>query len=493
MANWWDAAVTGVDWWQRRDAIKDAQQEIDKGYSEGRRDVKKYTDPVWERGLEHGEAYDELGQFEYDFDDYMNSDYVDYALAKGSKETLRTQAAQKGVDSGATLARLQQRAQDEIGSQYEQDWRRQFDAYGANVDYHQFPMEQGAQQGQFAGQYLSDMAIGRGSAYGSMEMANAANNTTAMQNLTGGGEDSPGAISGAVKEVMDATGMSLKDAAGFVASKAGIGIDAVKGIVTAGVNKIAGATWGAFGAGPTKIASTAAASTASGGAATGAAMTAGTWAASVVGGFAILGGVMALNKMLGNDPEVGKMFRNLSKKQDPLSRIYSEGFNETWGGELRNVLERDAAGGRTTGNVSTAAKGMMLSAIIGNMEDVSELKQRDDIDRIVNTMFQSAGSGYQADLKWAKPAGITGATDGLAKLFPNMADDFSRLEGLAQTIRRQESYLNTSTDSWLNEQNQISSINQMQQELVTLRASIRAQLDKRMERWDAQRVIAGEG
>jgi hypothetical protein len=497
--SWVGLGGEAVDWWQQRANISDARDSINKGYKQGRQDVKRWQGPYAKWGQKHMKGYDKLGEFSFSNEDFYRDPSYQWRMDQGMKNTMRQQAAQKQAGSGNTLKRLTEFGQGLASTEYQAAHDRAYQSWAGNVGYHKGAIDTGAGVAQNIGDNLATMAVGRGEANAGLYAAQSQINSEALSNsinqITGGGSK---ITSGLIDEAISRFGsIDSPEAISYLAKAAGV----AKSAVMAGVNKVAGAAWGAFGAGPTTLAggattgaATTAAGTATGGAGTAAGsaagMTAGTWAASVAGGFAVLGAFHLLNKSLGNAPEVGKMFRNLGKKQDPLQRIFSTGFNETWGGELRNVLERDAAGGRTVGNVSTAAKGMMISALISKVENPDELKQRDDIDKLVNTMYASLNSGYSVDRKWAKPAGITGAADGLAKLMPGLSAEFESLQKMQQELRRQNSLQETSTDNWLTEQNRIHSINQMQQDLLAKRAELRILINKRLANWERKRTAA---
>jgi hypothetical protein len=500
----------GANAWQLRENYEDAQHAIDKGFKRARKDVKQYQEPYTDFGLEHMQAYNDMGEFSFSNEDFYRDPSYQWRLDQGMENTLRQQAAQKQVGSGNTLARLQELGQDMASQEYQAAYERAQGTYDTNRAYHQFPIETGAGMAKELGTNLAELGIGQAGSTASLHASLAEGQSriisSTLANLSGG---DAGAIGGIIDDAVSTFGGLTEDAVGWIAEKAGIdtssvmsaitsaGGKIVSGVTGAGaavVNKAGGALWGAFGSGPTKLATKAAVDAAAGTTATGATSATaagfGTWAASVAGGFAVLGAIKLLNERLGGQPKIGKMFSNLSNKQDPLSRMFSEGFNETWSGEFASVLERDAAGGRSAGTNGTVAKGFMLSSIIQHMDDPSLIGQRDDADRIVNTMFSALGSGYQVDRKWAKPAGITGASEGLVKLFPDMAKDFERLENLSQNIRRNESYLNTSTDSWLNDQNRADSIRTMRENEIQLKAELRRRLNKKLAAWEKQRTIA---
>ena len=463
--NIWDWATQGADWWQRRDSLKDAQKDIDKGFEQGRDDVQRYTEPYFQSGLEHMGQYNDMGEFNFQFD--QSDPSYQWRFGEGERAALRSQAGQKAANSGNTLTRLAEYGQGMASQEYQAEFDRDLQSYDTNKQYHQFSMEQGNNAGQMAGQYLSDMAI---------ELQKGMNNSNFL-GAAGAGDDA-GMISSGIKYATESLGLDATAAAKWVADKAGIGIDAVKAVAMGAADTAAGAAWGAFGAGPQTLGASGAASGASGaGAGIGATLA----AASPLLAF---GGLIALDKLLDSAPKVGKSIKKIQKSSDPLATI--AGMDSS---DLDALFVNDEAKINIGYGVSSQQKrGTMYSLILNTLpeEQLAEVRKRSDFESMANDLFQSALSGQAIHAKLGD-IGNTSSADALASLFPSIDGDKLRsMQYYAGSVRRATSYNN----DYAGDFNGVTRTPQYvpTQELADLRSSLYVEFNNALDRQTAQNI-----
>ena len=232
MANLFDYGLEGARWWYNNEKIDDAEDYMSEGFQQGREDVQKYADPYFNNGLEHMGQYNDMGEFGFSYDNYLNSENYDWLRDEGMRGVNRTAAASHALGSGNTLDALVNRNQNYAQAQYGQEHGRQLAEYDTNKQYHQFPMQQGLEAGKFAGQFLSDMAIGEGATMADLQQSRAANLNQSLNNLSSAGDDSLGnTVTDALSWAADKLGLTGASAVEWAADKLGIGTDAITGII----------------------------------------------------------------------------------------------------------------------------------------------------------------------------------------------------------------------------------------------------------------------
>jgi len=454
LSDLFDLGLQGYDWYQRDQAINDAQDSINQGFDQGRADVQQYADPWVNNGLEHMGQYNNMGEFNFDYNNYLNSDNYQWMKDQGLQGVNRTAAAGHALGSGNTLDALVRNNQNYAQSQYGQEFGRQLEGYNTNKQYHQFPMEQGANAANMAGQYLSDMSIGQGGSLATLEMARAQGISNILGSA-GGGEgaagDSLGSTitdalgwvgdtlgitgQGAIDYVAEALGISASAVAGYIAEGGVAATSAASGLISGGgvgaltgpgtgltaagygsqAADLAAQNSGIMGAGQqtaTVLEENYAAAQASGLA--GEASPLGFWGGlgTAAAGLAMLWGVKSVVEMLRGDPAVGKTMEKLSTSQNPIGDILG---GMSMGGLFQHQATKNSWS-------KTTSDGALLNMVLGQAdpEQLQALKYHKDADTVVHDMlkFATDGSRYNNDL------GIdVGNTDTLQKLFPEMAAD----------------------------------------------------------------------
>ena len=520
------------DWWQINDSIDQAEDDLIGGFDQGRKDVKEYTDPWVDLGTDMADDYQQMGPFEFDYDNYLNSDYFNTQKDNLFRGVNRTAAAKKALGSGNTLDKLMDVGTTYVEGMYGNEFDRQLRGYDSNKQYYQYPMGLGQDSAKMAGQYLSDMAIGKGGSLADIEMARA----DALSNLLGsagwedgqGGDswldslfsgggldgegdfgllgDAGGAVSGAFGGLGGLGGaaggaagsaalMGAPTAFGGASSSAAAGASAMGAPAgwagaNAGGSSLMGAPagWESVGA----MGSEAAGTTATGATSAGAAGF-GTWAAAVAGGAGIMVGFAMLDNWLGGDTNIGKTLGRIAKKDDPLGFINSNKLD--WS-DMSGLQSRESSiianSNFSTGQRFNIGQGMLSSMVISGMENTSQLKYRPDIDDIVDNMFAATASGLQPRTKYTGD-NVPQSWTGLANMFPAKADDFERLSTLSQNIVGLENIL----EGWDGgrsgeEEYMVSQVKEMRQEKMYLQAGLRAFLNNKMDRWSTKRTIAIE-
>jgi len=444
MVDYVGAGLAGLDWWNKRKSSKDATHAQKEGFDQGRADVKGYADPYAKSGLQHMGQYDQMGEFDFQFD--QDDPSYNWRLEEGLRGTQRSQAAKKMLASGNTLAALNTRAQNEASQEYQAEFDRDLKSYDTNKDYHRAPMEMGLDAGKFAGQYLSDMAIGTGAADAKYQTDTGqidAQGLDSLGQLFSSGTNQ--ALNSAVKYGADKMGLSPTDALKWAGEKLGLigggggaagsaatmfGGGAATGMGT-GAGAMTGGMAGADALGVTGMAEGFGGTygAASGASATGATSAAtagfGTWAASVAGGAALMVGIKMGVEALREKPRIGKTLEKIGQQEDPLGYIRTDV-------EGRDLLGLTARRG-STGDWSPPTiggnpnKGMLYSTILSGMppEGITALQSRPDIGRIVGDMWSATAGGSMPSDKRTGGT-VPNPEEGLMKMFPSLADDIRR-------------------------------------------------------------------
>ena len=432
MVDYVGAGLAGLDWWNKRKSSKDATHAQKEGFDQGREDVKGYADPYVQSGLSHMADYNKMGEFDFQFD--QDDPSYQWRLEQGLQGVQRTQAGQKMLGSGNTLAALNTRAQNEASQEYQAEFDRDFKTFGTNMDYHARPMELGQDAGKFAGQYLSDMAIGIGAVDAKYQTDTGqidAKGMGALGELFSSGSNQ--ALNSAVKYGADKMGLSPTDALKWAGEKLGLIQGAGSALTGAGTGLSAtgagsqaamlAAQTGEFGAAGTAATIDALGGGASATGATSAATAGfGTWAASLAGGAALMVGIKMGVEALRESPRIGNTLEKISQQQDPLGYIRTQ----VEGGDLLGLTARRGSTGDwsppTIGG--NANKGMLYSTILANTppEGIAAMQTRPDIGRIVGDMWSATAGGSMPSDKRTGGA-VPNPEEGLMKLFPSLADE----------------------------------------------------------------------
>ena len=219
----------GVDWWQRYENWDDGMNAINRGFDRARTDLTEYQQPYVDFGLEHMQGYNDLGEFDFDYqDNYLNSQNYNWLRDQGQQGLERSAAAGgQGLFSGQTLADISKYNQNFAQSQYQQEWDRQRQAHEQNQKYHGFGVTAGAETAQNLGNNLADLGIGHGAAIAGMHGSLAAMQSQQLQNIGqqygqpgggaggggagGGGQQSDGSGSQGALANLPSTGNSVLD------------------------------------------------------------------------------------------------------------------------------------------------------------------------------------------------------------------------------------------------------------------------------------------
>ena len=447
-SDWINAGLGAYSWYNQRKSEKDATHATKEGYDQGRADVQKYADPYFEQGLKNMDQYNQMGEFDFQFD--QDDPSYQWRLEEGLRGTQRSQAANKMLGSGNTLAALQTRGQNEASQEYQAEFDRDLQSYDTNKQYNQFGMELGANAGQFAGQYMSDMAIGIGAADAAYQTNTGRIDSGAMDAIGNAlGEGGGAALKQGVNYAMEKMGMGESQAlewaktkvagmfgaggggvgtaasmfGGGAASGMGTGLGAVGTSGMVGESAM-GITGMAEGFGGTYGAATGAGTAT--GATTATAAGFGTWAASVAGGAALMVAIKMGVEALRADPEVSKTLEGMMGSEDPLGWVDSNvssvvGLHARDNSVISGGYQRATAGG-------SPHRGMMYSTVLANIspEGATAMQSRDDIGRIVGDMWSATVGGYAPRTKYTGGA-IPAPSEGLMKMFPSLADDINRL------------------------------------------------------------------
>ena len=443
--------------WYSEKKFGDAEDSISKGFDNAEQSVIETQQPYQEFGLGQMGNYSNMEDFKFGPEEFAANQDAGYEFrqAEGAKQVSRSNAANKMLQSGNTLAGLQQRGQDIASDEFQAAFGRAKDTYGMNLDKNKFGTELGAKVAMNMGDNLADIGIGRGLSLAQLDSMQAQRMSEIIgSTLKAAGQASdPNTISGMVNAAIDKgvgtvgdwlTGQA-KDLAfgkakeyglaamGGGTAAAGMGTAAFGTAATtgagalgtaAGTNGIgamgfgeAGTAWGAdIGAGALGGAEAGAAGGLSGSGATAVAGSFGSWAGSVVPALGIMFALKTGVEMLRGPDAWSKVMSGMPKDGDPLK--YIAGLNE-------DKLPRQGSGaiGQTALNASQS-RGSLYGAILNNMTDeqMQGLRYHNNIGAIVNDMWAFAKSGVDSGGKHS-PGGDPTAV--LERLFPEIAGNIT--------------------------------------------------------------------
>jgi len=519
-SDWVGLGLEGANWWQQRANRKDSQDYINKSSDQAKQDVQQWQAPYAQFGQEHMKGYNELGDFNFQFD--QSDPSYQWRYDQGLQGVQRTQAGNKMLGSGNTLAELTKYGQGMASQEYQAEFDRDLASYDTNKDYRGFGVKTGADAARNIGDNLADISLGQGQMNAYLQAEASRANSETLSNIGKGFGDSNSAQSKLINEgakyAADKMGLSGEGAADWISSKYGIAKENVMqtlGIGGIGSGGAAGsattmfgggsaagmgtgsAAMGAAGTGEAAMGITGmgegfggsysaglAAAEGSGATATGATSAAtagfGTWAASVAGGAGVLIGIKMLNETLGSDPRIGKTLKKLSTSQDPLGDIGKMSSKDYTG-----LFERDETHG--AGSSTHGGRGMLYGAIIGAMppESIPSLFMRDDVEMISANMMSAITDGREQRDKYT--GGNIGSTaEAMGKMYPEIAQELQSLEAISQANRDAESY-NQSQAGDFGLTRQPREI----RDTSALEARIRAHIKEKLATAKNQRQIAG--
>lgn len=239
MADWWDVAQAGAEWWLKDKQTGDIESDVVGGYDRARKDIKKYAEPYQQTAQWGMEGYKQEGPFDFTYEGYLSSPEFQWLQDQTRQATERGAAAgQKGLYSGQTLADVSDRLYNVGAQAYDDEFRRQLSAQQARENYWWRPAQTGAVLAGSTGQSLADLAVGRGEARGAFEAQEAANVNSILKDFIPGlGDEESSMVGDAVKQLFDmmggeeGTGGTLadfaKDVGGDVLKELGFDMDAV--------------------------------------------------------------------------------------------------------------------------------------------------------------------------------------------------------------------------------------------------------------------------
>lgn len=537
--DWRDAVGLGagaLDWWQIDQTFDDARDDINDATQQGRQDIKTYQQPYQDFGLESIENYQNIDPFSYDYDQFMNSQFVDDTLDRGMDNVLRTNTAQRGLNTGGTLKDLTDYTQSTIGQFYGDDWDRQYQAWEGEVDRNKFGVELGAKVGMNMGDNLADLAMANGFSMASL----AASESKAISNVIsaatdaitrGDGPGQGGIIDQAIQGVMEAAGIGWNAAKDFVMGAAGAGganvatdvpgvlddiipgsggglgtgltnttMQVMNDLASMGTN--IGAVEGAnalitlhpelgveqatmlaeqlegFGVEAYKMTSDALASgtpveLAGVDAGTASTATFGSWAASVAAGFGILFGFRAfVDNVLSGTDPMIGQLKSLAKSDDPISNI-----NQMPDKDLRYVGKM----GNGDGTTPAAAKGIVYASVINSMEDPRSIKYHPESGTVLKSLLAALTTDSSGSYDLGLGGKASDPVQALIKLFPNQAESIQQYAD----YHRGFSTTNTMATTYDNAENMMGYM-LAQQSVDAGPGNFRQFLNSRIDRWETQ-------
>lgn len=414
----------------------DAQDEIQGASEQARQDVTQWEQPYSDYGLESMEAARGRGDFSFSGEDFEKDPSYEFLQEEGARTVQRSSAANKMLQSGNTLAALQERGQKLASTEYQAAFDRAKDTYGINTKRDQFGMELGQQTAINIGDNLADIGIMEGASLAQMDTMQAKRMSELISStLASRGQNVPAdAINDMISKGVGTVGDFLKENLGGLATKAagamgfGGGAAAVAGdtmLGTAGANQAL--TWGiggleAAGAPAQAVAGQLGQQAAGdiakefGAEALGGSSLASTGFATWAGYAAVgIGGLFALQSIvtaLRGKSKFQKVAGKLAGKTDPMGYI---------AGLSGDDLPRDTRHSEDNWFKmnDSSSRGALYSTIMKDMssEDALALRGHKDFNKISKDLFNYAKSGAGKGKNAANP------TKALIALYPSMAQD----------------------------------------------------------------------
>jgi hypothetical protein len=206
MADWWDLAQTGAEYWLKDKQTGDIESDVVGGYDKARKDIKKYADPYQETAKWGMEGYKQEGPFDFTYEGYLSSPEFQWMQDQTRQATERGAAAgQQGLYSGQTLADVQDRLYNVNAQAYGAEHARQLAAQQARENYWWKPAQTGATLAGDTGKALANIGIERGEARGFFESQEATNLNKFLKSALPGEQD-PGMVGDAVKQLFEEMG-----------------------------------------------------------------------------------------------------------------------------------------------------------------------------------------------------------------------------------------------------------------------------------------------
>lgn len=433
-----------------------ARDDIKGGFRDARQDVKKYQQPYTDFGLEQMGQFQARPDFKFGMEEFEASPGYEFRQAEGAKAVQRSNAANKMLQSGNTLAGLQQRGQDIAKDEFQAGYERALGAYKTNDQRNQFGISTGAAMAQNLGDNLADIGIGKGISMAQLNGMQAQRMSDLISStLAAAGQPSdPSSVSSMINEAISSGSGSVAD---FLKEKVG-------GLLGGAGGALAGKVAGAFGAGAGSALESAAfmnapfeylgaegiqgyltkeigkegasqlASTYGGDALSGsAAATSGfaSWAATAAAGVGALMAFRGLMKTLQGPSKWSKLLGKLEGTKDPL-------------GDIQKLIKSGDAASYQDKRENMATRGALYSTFLKNIdsETADGLKYHKDIGGIANDLFEWAKSGESNQV-------TTGAHPykALQKLFPEISEDIQLLGEGSMRGKMEDKYQNTRDDS----------------------------------------------
>lgn len=173
MASLFDLGLQGYNYYQLNENFDDAQHDLDQGFARARGDITRTQQPYVDFGIDQMEGYSNLGEFGFDYDNYLGSENYDWLVDEGLRGVQRTAAGNKMLQSGNTLASLNERNINLAQSMYGQEHARQLAEHEANRDYWGTGLKVGADTATNLGNNLADIGIGEGASKASLHASQA--------------------------------------------------------------------------------------------------------------------------------------------------------------------------------------------------------------------------------------------------------------------------------------------------------------------------------
>lgn len=222
MASLFDLGLQGYNWWQQNQATDQALGDIKQGATQARNDIINYQQPYQSYGLESIGNVGNRGDFNFSFDNYLNSPNYEWLRQQGQQGVERSAAAKSELFSGKNLADISQYNQNYAQSQYQNEFNRQLQGWQANTEKDLAGIQTGAGTAQSMGQNLADLSVGTGMAKAYIGNANAAAISKQLSALTDLSQ-----VGGVAGSVLDAATGNILNQAGQVISNiwSGGGLD----------------------------------------------------------------------------------------------------------------------------------------------------------------------------------------------------------------------------------------------------------------------------
>jgi hypothetical protein len=182
--NPWEFAAGIYNYDNMEDSFDDARDYVDTGFNKAEDYTEQYHDPYVQHGQWGIEGYEGMGEFDFDYSKYLDTDFYDWLKEDQLKQLNRQYAASpQGYYSGGTYVDTLRDMNQFMGTQYGAEHDRQLAGYGKNLDRYGNAISTGQKSASDAAETMADISIARGGTMAGLELGEAQAGTSILASL----------------------------------------------------------------------------------------------------------------------------------------------------------------------------------------------------------------------------------------------------------------------------------------------------------------------